>query len=63
MILGLSGGLNSALVAAVATDAFGSNSVQAIMLPSPFTADESLNDAKKAASLLNINYSNLKMKL
>ena len=61
VVLGLSGGIDSALVAAVATDAFGSNSVQAIMLPSPFTADESLNDAKKAASLLNINYSNLKI--
>ena len=61
VVLGLSGGIDSALVAAVATDAFGSNSVQAIMLPSPFTADESLKDAKKAASLLNINYSNLKI--
>ena len=61
VVLGLSGGIDSALVAAVATDAFGSNSVQAIMLPSPFTAEESLNDAKKAASLLNINYSNLKI--
>ncbi len=61
VILGLSGGVDSALVAAVATDAFGSNAVQAIMLPSPFTGDESLTDAKKAASLLNINYSNLKI--
>ncbi len=61
VVLGLSGGVDSALVAAVATDAFGSNSVQAIMLPSPYTGDESLNDAKKAASLLNINYSNLKI--
>ena len=61
VVLGLSGGVDSALVAAVATDAFGSNSVQAIMLPSPFTGDESLNDAKKVASLLNINYSNLKI--
>ena len=61
VVLGLSGGVDSALVAAIATDAFGSNSVQAIMLPSPFTGDESLKDAKKAASLLNINYSNLKI--
>ncbi len=61
VILGLSGGVDSALVAAVATDAFGPNLVQAIMLPSPFTGDESLNDAKQAAKLLNIKYSNLKI--
>ena len=61
VLLGLSGGIDSALVAAIATDAFGSSSVQAIMLPSPFTGDESLNDAKEAASLLNVNYSNLKI--
>ena len=61
VLLGLSGGIDSALVAAIATDAFGSSSVQAIMLPSPYTGDESLNDAKKVASLLNINYSNLKI--
>jgi len=61
VVLGLSGGVDSALVAAVATDAFGPNLVQAIMLPSPFTGDESLNDAKQAAKLLNIKYSNLKI--
>ena len=61
VILGLSGGIDSALVAAVATDAFGSDLVKAIMLPSPFTGDESLNDAEEAAKLLNINYSKLKI--
>ena len=61
VVLGLSGGVDSALVAALATDAFGSDLVQAIMLPSPFTGDESLNDAKEAAELLNINCSNLKI--
>ena len=61
VILGLSGGVDSALVASVATDAFGPDLVQAIMLPSPFTGDESLNDAKEAAELLNIKYSNLKI--
>ena len=61
VVLGLSGGVDSALVAAVATDAFGSDLVQAIMLPSPFTGDISLNDAKEAAELLNIKYSNLKI--
>ena len=61
VVLGLSGGVDSALVAALATDAFGPDLVQAIMLPSPFTGDESLNDAKEAAELLNINCSNLKI--
>ena len=61
VVLGLSGGIDSALVAAVATDAFGPDLVQAIMLPSPYTGNESLNDAKETAQLLNINYSNLKI--
>ena len=59
VVLGLSGGVDSALVAAVATDAFGPDLVQAIMLPSPFTGNESLNDAKEAAELLKIKYSDV----
>ncbi len=62
VVLGLSGGIDSALVAAIATDAFGSEMVQAIMLPSPFTGEESLNDAKEAANLLKIKFSNLEIK-
>ena len=54
------GGVDSALVAAIATDAFGSEKVQAIMLPSPFTGQESLNDAKDAADLLKIKFSQKK---
>ena len=61
VVLGLSGGIDSALVAAIATDAFGPEMVQAIMLPSPFTGQESLNDAKDAANLLKIKLSNLKI--
>ena len=61
VVLGLSGGIDSALVAALATDAFGSKFVQAIMLPSPYTGEESLKDARDAATLLNIKYSNLKI--
>ena len=41
VVLGLSGGIDSALVAAIAADALGSENVQAIMLPSPFTGQES----------------------
>ena len=61
VVLGLSGGIDSALVAAVATDAFGSDLVQAIMLPSPYTGKESLSDAKEVAESLKIKYSNLKI--
>ena len=61
VVLGLSGGIDSALVAAVAADAFGSDLVQAIMLPSPYTGKESLSDAKEVAELLKIKYSNLKI--
>ena len=61
VVLGLWGGIDSALVAAVATDAFGSDFVQAIMLPSPYTGKESLSDAKEVAESLKIKYSNLKI--
>ncbi len=61
VVLGLSGGVDSAFVAALATDAFGSKFVQAIMLPSPYTGEESLKDARDVASLLNIKFSNLKI--
>ena len=61
VVLGLSGGIDSALVAAIATDAFGPEKVQAIMLPSPFTGKESLNDAKDTANFLKIKFSNLEI--
>ena len=61
VVLGLSGGIDSALVAAIAADALGSENVQAVMLPSPFTGQESLNDAKDVANYLKIKFSNLKI--
>ena len=61
VVLGLSGGIDSALVAAIATDAFGSAMVHSIMLPSHFTGKDSLNDAEDTASLLKINFSNLEI--
>ena len=61
VVLGLSGGIDSALVAAIATDAFGPSLVQSIMLPSNFTGQDSLNDAKDTANLLKINFSNLEI--
>ncbi|MDG1437212.1 MAG: NAD+ synthase [Rickettsiaceae bacterium] len=54
VVLGLSGGLDSAMVAAIAVDAIGNSNVSAIMLPSKLTSNESLNDAQKLADSLKI---------
>ena len=62
VLLGMSGGIDSALVAAIAADALGPKLVQAIMLPSPYTSDSSLNDAKATVEMLKINYSVLNIK-
>lgn len=56
IILGLSGGIDSALVAALAADALGSKNVHAIMMPSDFTAASSLEDAAGISHLLQIKY-------
>jgi NAD+ synthase len=54
VILGLSGGIDSALTAAVATDALGPNRVHCVMMPSPYTSQESLDDAAETARLLGL---------
>jgi NAD+ synthase len=54
VILGLSGGIDSALTAAVATDALGPGRVHAVMMPSPYTSAESLEDAAETARLLGV---------
>jgi NAD+ synthase len=56
VVLGLSGGIDSALSAAVAVDALGGERVRAVMLPSRYTAPESLEDAERCARLLGISY-------
>ncbi|MGE0053212.1 MAG: NAD+ synthase [Hyphomicrobium sp.] len=56
VVLGLSGGVDSALVAAIAVDALGPDKVHAVMLPSKFTSDESLTDAAGCAKALGIRY-------
>ncbi|AGK57882.1 NAD+ synthetase [Hyphomicrobium denitrificans 1NES1] len=56
VVLGLSGGIDSALVAAIAVDALGPDRVHAVMLPSKFTSDESLEDAAQCANALGIRY-------
>ena len=50
-LLGLSGGVDSALVAAVAVDALGAENVRCVMLPSEFTSAPSLEDAAGVAGL------------
>ena len=52
VVLGLSGGIDSALSAAVAVDALGADRVWCVMLPSRFTADDSLEDAAECARML-----------
>jgi NAD+ synthase len=54
VILGLSGGIDSALTAAVAVDALGPQRVHAVMMPSPYTSQESLDDAAEAARLMDV---------
>src|SRR5271157_5489178 len=56
VVLGLSGGVDSALCAAMAVDALGAERVQAVMLPYRFTSNESLADAAGCAKALGIRY-------
>jgi len=56
VVLGLSGGIDSALCAALATDALGAARVRCVMLPFRFTAQESLDDAAAVASALGVRY-------
>jgi NAD+ synthase len=56
VVLGLSGGVDSALVAAIAVDALGSEQVRAVMLPYRYTSSESLEDAAACAKILAIAY-------
>ena len=56
VVLGLSGGIDSALVLAIAVDALGADNVEAVMLPSRYTADISEHDAAKMAQILGIEF-------
>jgi len=55
-ILGLSGGIDSALVLAIAVDALGADNVRTVMMPSPYTADISWHDAREMARRLGVRY-------
>jgi NAD+ synthase len=54
VVLGLSGGIDSALTAAVAVDALGANRVRCVMMPSRYTSQDSLEDAAQVAKLLGV---------
>ncbi len=56
VVLGLSGGIDSALCAVMAVDALGKDRVRCVMLPYKFTSQDSLDDAAKIASALGIRY-------
>jgi NAD+ synthase (glutamine-hydrolysing) len=61
-ILGLSGGIDSALVLAIAVDALGKDKVRAVMMPSPYTADISWIDARTMAERLGVRYDEISIK-
>ncbi len=56
VLLGLSGGIDSALVLAIAVDALGADKVRTVMMPSPYTADISWLDAREMAQRLGVRY-------
>ena len=59
VVLGLSGGIDSALTLAVAVDALGADQVRVVMMPSEFTAEMSVSDAHLMAETLGVQYSEL----
>ncbi|MEO9820573.1 MAG: NAD+ synthase [Paracoccaceae bacterium] len=56
VLLGLSGGIDSGLVAAIAVDALGAENVRCVMLPSEYTSSDSLEDAEACAKALGCHY-------
>ncbi len=59
VLLGLSGGIDSALTLAIAVDALGADKVHAVMMPSRYTAQMSLDDSRLMAETLGVRYSEL----
>jgi NAD+ synthase (glutamine-hydrolysing) len=57
VVMGLSGGIDSALTLAIAVDALGRERVHAVMMPSPYTSQMSLDDARGQAESLGVKYS------
>ena len=59
VLLGMSGGIDSALSAAIAVDALGADRVRCYMMPSPYTSRESVDDAAECAKLLGIKHGSI----
>lgn len=62
VVLGLSGGIDSALTLAIAVDALGAERVKVVMMSSEFTASMSVDDAIEMANILNVNHSQIPIK-
>ena len=62
VLLGLSGGIDSALTLAIAVDALGADKVHAVMMPSEFTADISIADSREMVAKLGVEYTELPIK-
>ncbi|MBO22160.1 MAG: NAD+ synthase [Rhodospirillaceae bacterium] len=56
VVLGLSGGIDSGITAVVAVDALGRDRVHCVMMPSPYTSEDSLADARELADRLDVRY-------
>ncbi|WP_288841317.1 NAD+ synthase [uncultured Deefgea sp.] len=61
VLLGLSGGIDSALTLAIAVDALGADRVHAVMMPSRYTADISVNDSREMIDILGCQYSEIEI--
>jgi len=61
-LLGLSGGIDSALTLCIAADAIGADKVHAVMMPSQFTADISVEDSREMVKRLGVRYSEIAIK-
>ncbi len=56
VVIGMSGGIDSALSAAIAVDALGADKVRCVMMPSPFTSQDSFDDAENCCKALGCSY-------
>jgi NAD+ synthase (glutamine-hydrolysing) len=62
VLLGLSGGIDSALVLAICVDALGAGRVHAVMMPSDYTASMSVEDAREMAGIFGVKYTEIAIK-
>ena len=62
VLLGMSGGIDSALTLAIAVDALGADKVHAVMMPSPYTAKISLEDSREMVKILGVRYDEIPIK-